>query len=247
METRSRRFRRERERWRATSPGDARTRRGKSGSKTQECENRLLSAFPGENGSRRGRSLPRRWQPRPDALSQNRGFNSRPPIVLSPPVAPRCNSRERNFTPYRFWIRKKIRNLDPSISFLRRKRDFSLSLCRFTSIHLPFNVTMPYRIAGICLSSDNYSSDPFSKGSLAFETRMDRLLDSEGGPVCIIQGMLRLNRPMKWRKSSLLTLATSPEDGRRTLSKNPDKILCIEMGAIVLISIDSNFPLLAIN
>lgn len=33
----------------------------------------------------------------------------------------------------------------------------------------------------------------------------------------------------------------------RTLSKNPDKILCIEMGAIVLISIDSNFPLLAIN
>lgn len=106
---------------------------------------------------------------------------------------------------------------------------------------------MPYRIAGICLSSDNYSSDPFSKGSLAFETRMDRLLDSEGGPVCIIQGMLRLNRPMKWRKSSLLTLATSPEDGRRTLSKNPDKILCIEMGAIVLISIDSNFPLLAIN
>lgn len=106
---------------------------------------------------------------------------------------------------------------------------------------------MPYRIAGICLSSDNYSSDPFSKGSLAFETRMDRLLDSEGGPVCIIQGMLRLNRPMKWRKSSLLTLATSPEDGRRTLSKNPDKILCIGMGAIVLISIDSNFPLLAIN
>lgn len=132
MESRSRRFRRERERWRATSPGDARTRRGKSGSKTQECENRLLSVFPGENGSRRGRSLPRRWQPRPDALSQNRGFNSRPPIVLSPPVAPRCNSRERNFTPYRFWIRKKIRNLDPSISFLRRKRDFSLSL----SIHL---------------------------------------------------------------------------------------------------------------
>lgn len=106
---------------------------------------------------------------------------------------------------------------------------------------------MPYRIAGICLSSDNYSSDPFSKGSLAFETRMDRLLDSEGGPVCIIQGMLRLNRPMKWRKSSLLTLTTSPEDGRRTLSKNPDKILCIEMGAIVLISTDSNFPLLAIN
>lgn len=106
---------------------------------------------------------------------------------------------------------------------------------------------MPYRIAGICLSSDNYSSDPFSKGSLAFETRMDRLLDSEGGPVCIIQGMLRLNRPMKWRKSSLLTLATSPEDGRRTLSKNPDKILCIGMGAIVLISIDSNFPLFAIN
>lgn len=124
-------------------------------------------------------------------------------------LSPRCcNSRERNFTPYRFWIRKKIRNLDPSISFLRRKRDFSLSLCRFTSIHLPFNVTMPYRIAGICLSSDNYSSDPFSKGSLAFETRMDRLLDSEGGPVCIIQGMLRLNRPMKWRKSSLLTLAS---------------------------------------
>lgn len=87
------------ERWRATSPGDARTRRGKSGSKTQECENRLLSAFPGENGSRRGRSLPRRWQPRPDALSENRGFNSRPPIVLSPspprPVASCCNSRPR--------------------------------------------------------------------------------------------------------------------------------------------------------
>lgn len=78
------------ERWRATSPGDARTRRGKSGSKTQECENRLLSAFPGENRSRRGRSLPRRWQPRPDALSENRGFNSRPPIVLSPsPPSPR--------------------------------------------------------------------------------------------------------------------------------------------------------------
>lgn len=112
------------ERWRATSPGDARTRRGKSGSKTQECENRLLSAFPGENGSRRGRSLPRRWQPRPDALSENRGFNSRPPIVLSPsPLAPShpaaIRALERNFTPCRFRIRKNIRfSLISSIYFL---------------------------------------------------------------------------------------------------------------------------------
>lgn len=42
---------------RAMSFADTRTRavpKGKSGSKTQECDKRLLSAFPGENGSRRG-------------------------------------------------------------------------------------------------------------------------------------------------------------------------------------------------
>lgn len=117
--------------------------RGKSGSKTQECENRLLSAFPGENGSRRGRSLPRRWQPRPDALSENRGFNSRPPIVLSLLPSPRpvaaILDRERDPTPYRFsrWKRKF-----GYLFSLHRKQNLSLFLFDFVnSIPFTFNVT----------------------------------------------------------------------------------------------------------
>lgn len=124
-----------------------------------------------------------------------------------PPSPPRCTPLQFARTKFHFLpvLDKKENPQFGSLDIVSSSKTGFLSLfVNSSSIHLPFNVTMPYRIAGICLSSDNYSSDPFSKGSLAFETRMDRLLDSEGGPVCIIQGMLRLNRPTKWRKSSLL-------------------------------------------
>lgn len=183
--------------------------RGKSGSKTQECENRLLSAFPGENGSRRGRSLPRRWQPRPDALSENRGFNSRPPIVLSLLPSPRpvaaILDRERDPTPYRFsrWKRKF-----GYLFSLHRKQDLSLFLFDFVnSTRLTFNVTncrdlllsiiihrIPLKGRAIHsprdLRNKNVEIDYYAR------RRVHNSMYAS-----------TLNRPIKWRKSSLLTLA----------------------------------------
>lgn len=184
--------------------------RGKSGSKTQECENRLLSAFPGENGSRRGRSLPRRWQPRPDALSENRGFNSRPPIVLSLLPSPRpvaaILDRERDPTPYRFsrWKRKF-----GYLFSLHRKQDLSLFLFDFVnSTRLTFNVTncrdllLSIIIHRIPLKGGRSILLPFegpSKQEWIDYYARRRVHNSMYAST--------LNRPIKWRKSSLLTLA----------------------------------------